>query len=209
MTPLSGTHLLSLRRLLADGAGHLGRGCPLARASLQQVDPGGPRALVVLEVEEHVLVEREELLGPAAVLRGLLAEEAALGSLFTRRHRQIQSVALVVAHALLHFTFTDSPAFYVCLCFFRCQLQAAAGGITSHLTCRCAQRGGAGQAAVIRLHHGTESWRVRGASHSAAPQIGALMRAVETPAPSPRVHAPNFGRESPARSSPASGFLFC
>lgn len=49
-------------------------------------------------------MEGEVLLGPAAVLRGLLAQEAALCALFTRDPRQVQRVALVVAHALLHFT---------------------------------------------------------------------------------------------------------
>lgn len=103
-------HLLFLRGILADG-GHFGRRCPLARASLQQVYARGPRALVVLEVEEHVLVEGEVLLGPAAVLRGLLAQVAALGPLFARNHGQIERVALIVPHALLHRMFTLSIVF--------------------------------------------------------------------------------------------------
>lgn len=105
------THLLFLHWFLANG-GDLGRRCSLARASLQQVNPRGPRALVVLKVEEHVLVESEVLLGPAAVLRGLLAQEAALRALFTRNHRQIQSMALIVPYTFLHFM---SPG--VCLNF--------------------------------------------------------------------------------------------
>lgn len=95
------THLLSLRGLLADG-GHLWRRCPLAGASFQQVNARGSAALLVLKVEENVLVESKVLLRPAAVLRGFLTQEAAFGAFFTRNHRQMQSMALVVAHALLH-----------------------------------------------------------------------------------------------------------
>lgn len=101
-----GTHLLLLHWLLAGG-GDFGRRCALARASFQQVNSGGSRTLVVLEIKEHVLVEGEVLVGPAAVFGGLLAQGAALRALFTRNHRQIQSVALIVADPLLHFSFTQ------------------------------------------------------------------------------------------------------
>lgn len=83
--------------------GHLGRRCALAGTSFQQVNPGWPCALLVLEIEEYILVEGEELFVPSAVLGRLLAQIAALGSFFTRDRRQKQRVALVVADALLHF----------------------------------------------------------------------------------------------------------
>lgn len=99
--PPQSSHLF-LQRFL-PGGGHLRRWHALTGASFQQVNPGWARALLVLKVEEHILVKREELLVPAAVLRRLLAQEAAPGALFTRDHRQEQRVPFVVTDALLHF----------------------------------------------------------------------------------------------------------
>lgn len=93
---------LFLQRFL-PGGGHLRRWHALTGASFQQVNPGWARALLVLKVEQHILVKREELLVPSAVLRRLLAQEAAPGALFTRDHRQEQRVPFVVTDALLHF----------------------------------------------------------------------------------------------------------
>lgn len=194
----NGTHLLFLRGLLTDG-GDLGRRCPLARASLQQVNPGGPRALVVLEVEEHVLVEGEVLLGPAAVLRGLLAQEAALRALFTRDHRQIQSVALIVPHALLHFTLV----FY-----FGYQLQTVTPGtiFTSSFGGSVPKRKllisrFAGEK-VIQAYHGIKSWSASGAAHitpRGTPDRGFTVSCPRgaTGNTSRRLHAPKFGEELP------------
>lgn len=98
------TSHLFLQRFLPSG-GHLWRRRALAGASLQQVNPGRPRALLVLEVEQDILVQGEELLVPTAVLRRLLAQVSALSPLFTRDQRQKQRVPFVVADALLHFLF--------------------------------------------------------------------------------------------------------
>lgn len=92
---------LFLQRFFPRG-GHLGRRHALAGASFQQVNPGRSRALLVFEVEQYILVEGEELLVPAAVLRRFLAQVAALGPLFTRDRRQKQRVPFVVTDALLH-----------------------------------------------------------------------------------------------------------
>lgn len=93
---------LFLQRFLPSG-GHLGRRCALTGASFQQVNPGRSHALLVLEVEQHILVKGEELLVPSAVLRRLLTQVAAFSPFFTRDHRQKQRVPFVVADALLHF----------------------------------------------------------------------------------------------------------
>ena len=98
------TSHLFLQRFLPSG-GHLWRRRALAGASLQQVNPGRPRALLVLKVEQDILVQGEELLVPPAVLRRLLAQVSALSPLFTRDQRQKQRVPFVVADALLHFFF--------------------------------------------------------------------------------------------------------
>lgn len=58
--------------------------------------------MLALEVEEHILVEGEPLLVPAARLGCLLAQEAALGALLSGQEGQVQGVPLVVAHAFLH-----------------------------------------------------------------------------------------------------------
>lgn len=104
LTPLCSfqTSHLFLQRFLPSG-GHLGRRRALAGASFQQVNPGWSRALFVLKVEQHILIQGEELLVPPAVLRRLLAQVAALSPLFTRDHRQKQRVPFVVTDALLHF----------------------------------------------------------------------------------------------------------
>lgn len=78
------------------------RGRPLAAAALQEVHARRAAALLALEVEEHILVEGEPLLVPAACLRSLLAQEAALGALLAGQEGQVEGVPLVVAHALLH-----------------------------------------------------------------------------------------------------------
>ena len=83
--------------------GHLRGWRALAGAPLQQVNPGGARALLVLKVKQHILVKREKLVVPAAVLRGLLAQVAALGSLLARQQRQKQRVSFVVPDTFLHF----------------------------------------------------------------------------------------------------------
>lgn len=62
-----------------NGPGRRGR--PLAAAALQEVHARRAAALLALEVEEHILVEGEPLLMPAARLGCLLAQEAALGAL--------------------------------------------------------------------------------------------------------------------------------
>lgn len=95
------TSHLFLQRFL-PGGGHLRRRRALTGASFQQVNPGWARALLVLKVEQHILVKGEELLMPSAVLRRLLAQEAAPGPLFTRDHRQEQRVPFIVTDALLH-----------------------------------------------------------------------------------------------------------
>lgn len=84
------------------GPGPGRRGRALAAAALQEVHARRAAALLALEVEEHILVEREPLLVPAARLRCLLAQEAALGALLAGQEGQVQGVPLVVAHALLH-----------------------------------------------------------------------------------------------------------
>lgn len=96
------TSHLFLQRFLPSG-GHLGRRRALTGASFQQVDPGWSRALLVLEIEQHILVKGKELLVPPAVLRRLLRQVSTLRPLFTRDDRQKQRVPFVVAHALLHF----------------------------------------------------------------------------------------------------------
>ena len=88
--------------------GHLRGWRALAGAPLQQVNPRGARALLVLKVEQHILVKREKLVVPAAVLRGLLAQVAALGSLLARQQRQKQRVSFVVPDTFLHFLFVPS-----------------------------------------------------------------------------------------------------
>lgn len=82
------THLLLVHHVLTD-RGAFGCGNPFARAPLQQVNPGGPSALVVLEVKEHILVESEVLVVPPTVLRRLLAQDTAFCALFARDNRQI------------------------------------------------------------------------------------------------------------------------
>lgn len=100
-----GSYLFVQRRVFgATGGTALGRGHPLAGAAFQHVHAGGPSALLALEVEEHVLVEREPLLMPAARLRRLLAQVTALGAFLAGQHGQEQGMSLVVAHALLHGT---------------------------------------------------------------------------------------------------------
>lgn len=78
------------------------RGRPLAAAALQEVHARRAAALLALEVEEHILVEGEPLLVPAARFGCLLAQEAALGALLAGQQGQVQGVPLVVAHAFLH-----------------------------------------------------------------------------------------------------------
>lgn len=97
----AGLSHLFLQRFL-PGGGHLRRWRALTGASFQQVNPGWARTLFVLKVEQYILVEGEELLMPSAVLSRLLAQEAALGPLFTRDQRQEQRVPFVVTDALLH-----------------------------------------------------------------------------------------------------------
>lgn len=100
-----GNYLFVQRHIFdATGGSALGRGRPLTGAALQHVHAGGPAALLALEVEEHVLVEREPLLVPAARLRRLLAQVTALGAFLAGQHGQVQGMSLVVAHALLHGT---------------------------------------------------------------------------------------------------------
>lgn len=82
------------------GPGWCGR--PFAAAALQEVHARRAAALLALEVKEHILVESEPLLVPAARLGRLLAQEAALGALLARQEGQVQGVPLVVAHAFLH-----------------------------------------------------------------------------------------------------------
>lgn len=84
------------------GAGPGWRGRSFAAAALQEIHARRAAALLALEVEEHILVEGEPLLVPAARLGSLLTQEAALGALLARQESQVQGVPLVVAHALLH-----------------------------------------------------------------------------------------------------------
>lgn len=101
--PAGRRYLLVQRSILgAAGGAALGSRHPLAVATLQHVHAGGPRALLALEVEEHVLVEGEPLLVPAVGFRRLLAQVAPLGAFLAGQQRQVQGVPLVVPHALLH-----------------------------------------------------------------------------------------------------------
>lgn len=99
----SETYLLFIWTLFPSG-GHFGSRDPLAGASLQQINPRGSGALLVLKVKQHILVQREVLLVPAVVFCGFFTQVPAFDSLFTREHGQKKRVSFIITHALLHLT---------------------------------------------------------------------------------------------------------
>lgn len=92
---------LFLQRLLGRER-RLGGGRAVADAALQQVEPGGPRARVALEVEEQVLQQREPLGLPFCVVRTPLAQVAFARAVLARQQSQGRDVAIVQPDPLLH-----------------------------------------------------------------------------------------------------------
>lgn len=92
---------LFLQRLLGRER-RLGGGRAVADAALQQVEPGGPRARVALEVEEQVLQQCEPLGLPFCVVRTPFAQVAFARAVLARQQPQGRDVAIVQPDPLLH-----------------------------------------------------------------------------------------------------------